>query len=34
LPIGVQIVGRKGDDAGVLRAARWLWRNSSFRPAA
>jgi Asp-tRNA(Asn)/Glu-tRNA(Gln) amidotransferase A subunit family amidase len=31
LPIGVQIVGRKGDDTGVLRAARWLWRNSSFR---
>jgi Asp-tRNA(Asn)/Glu-tRNA(Gln) amidotransferase A subunit family amidase len=34
LPIGVQVVGRKGDDAGVLRAARWLWRNSSFKPSA
>lgn len=34
LPIGVQILGRKGDDIGVLRAARWLWRNSNFRPAA
>lgn len=29
LPIGVQIVGRKGDDAGVLRAADWLWRKFS-----
>lgn len=27
LPIGVQIVGRRGDDTGVLRAADWLWRK-------
>ncbi|NQU60770.1 MAG: amidase [Rhodospirillales bacterium] len=25
LPIGVQVVGRKGDDAKILDAARWLW---------
>jgi len=25
LPIGVQVVGRRGDDASVLRSARWLW---------
>jgi Asp-tRNA(Asn)/Glu-tRNA(Gln) amidotransferase A subunit family amidase len=29
LPIGVQIVGRRGDDTGVLRAADWLWRKFS-----
>lgn len=27
LPVGVQILGRKGDDARVLHAADWLWRN-------
>jgi Asp-tRNA(Asn)/Glu-tRNA(Gln) amidotransferase A subunit family amidase len=30
LPIGVQIVGRKGEDAKVLAAARWLMRHSAF----
>jgi len=30
LPIGVQIVGRRGDDEGVLRAARWLWKNANL----
>ena len=25
LPIGVQLVGKRGDDARVLRTARWLW---------
>jgi aspartyl-tRNA(Asn)/glutamyl-tRNA(Gln) amidotransferase subunit A len=24
LPLGVQLVGRKGDDARLLRTARWL----------
>jgi Asp-tRNA(Asn)/Glu-tRNA(Gln) amidotransferase A subunit family amidase len=24
LPVGVQLVGRRGDDAGLLRAATWL----------
>jgi Asp-tRNA(Asn)/Glu-tRNA(Gln) amidotransferase A subunit family amidase len=24
MPMGAQLVGRKGDDAGLLRAARWL----------
>ncbi|MEM9685026.1 MAG: amidase family protein, partial [Pseudomonadota bacterium] len=24
LPIGVQLVGRRGDDARLLRTARWL----------
>jgi len=27
LPIGVQVVGRKGDDAKVLDCARWLWNQ-------
>ena len=27
LPIGVQIVGRQGDNVRVLRAAEWLWRK-------
>ena len=30
LPIGVQILGRKGDDTAVLRAAQWLWKNASL----
>lgn len=25
LPMGVQVVGRRGDDARLLRTARWLW---------
>ncbi len=25
LPIGVQVIGHRGDDAKVLRSARWLW---------
>lgn len=25
MPIGVQVVGRRGGDAGALRAAKWLW---------
>lgn len=25
MPLGVQVVGRRGDDARVLAAARWLW---------
>jgi Asp-tRNA(Asn)/Glu-tRNA(Gln) amidotransferase A subunit family amidase len=29
LPIGVQIVGRQGDNVRVLRAAEWLWRKFS-----
>jgi Asp-tRNA(Asn)/Glu-tRNA(Gln) amidotransferase A subunit family amidase len=29
LPIGVQIVGRQGDNIRVLRAAEWLWRKFS-----
>jgi Asp-tRNA(Asn)/Glu-tRNA(Gln) amidotransferase A subunit family amidase len=27
LPIGVQVIGRRGNDAGVLQAAEWLWRR-------
>jgi len=27
LPIGVQVIGRRGADASVLRAARWLWER-------
>jgi Asp-tRNA(Asn)/Glu-tRNA(Gln) amidotransferase A subunit family amidase len=27
LPIGVQLVGRVGDDARLLRTARWLWQR-------
>ena len=29
LPVGVQLVGRRGDDARLLRTARWLmhWGN-------
>lgn len=27
LPIGVQLVGRRNDDARLLRTARWLWRR-------
>jgi Asp-tRNA(Asn)/Glu-tRNA(Gln) amidotransferase A subunit family amidase len=26
LPVGVQLVGRRGDDARLLRAAAWLMR--------
>jgi len=29
LPIGVQLVGAAGDDARLLRTARWLWRHLS-----
>lgn len=29
MPIGVQIVGRRGGDAGVLKAAKWLWNRLS-----
>jgi aspartyl-tRNA(Asn)/glutamyl-tRNA(Gln) amidotransferase subunit A len=31
LPIGVQLVGRRGDDARLLRTARWLVRRLSTR---
>jgi Asp-tRNA(Asn)/Glu-tRNA(Gln) amidotransferase A subunit family amidase len=24
MPIGIQVVGRRGGDAGVLKAAKWL----------
>ena len=27
LPIGVQVIGRRGDDAKVLQTAEWLWRR-------
>lgn len=27
LPIGVQLVGRRGDDARLLRTAQWLWQR-------
>jgi Asp-tRNA(Asn)/Glu-tRNA(Gln) amidotransferase A subunit family amidase len=27
LPLGVQLVGRRGDDARLLRTARWLWSH-------
>ncbi len=27
LPMGVQVIGRRGADAGVLQAAEWLWRR-------
>jgi Asp-tRNA(Asn)/Glu-tRNA(Gln) amidotransferase A subunit family amidase len=27
LPIGVQLVGRRGDDGRLLRSARWLVRH-------
>ena len=29
LPIGVQLVGRRGDDARLLRTARWLAAQAS-----
>ncbi len=29
MPIGVQLVGRYGDDAGLLRTASWLLRTAS-----
>jgi Asp-tRNA(Asn)/Glu-tRNA(Gln) amidotransferase A subunit family amidase len=29
LPLGVQLVGRRGGDAGLLRAARWLSRAAA-----
>lgn len=29
LPMGVQLIGRPGDDARLFRAARWLWARSS-----
>jgi Asp-tRNA(Asn)/Glu-tRNA(Gln) amidotransferase A subunit family amidase len=32
MPIGVQVVGRSGDDARLLRTARWL-AESAFAPA-
>ena len=27
LPVGVQLTGARGDDAGLLRAAAWLMRE-------
>ncbi len=27
LPMGVQLIGRRGDDARLLRTARWLWEQ-------
>ena len=29
MPIGLQIIGRRGDDTKVLRIARWLWEQFS-----
>jgi len=31
LPMGVQVIGRPGDDAQVLRAAMWLWQHFGGR---
>ena len=31
LPLGVQLVGRRGDDARLLRTARWLVREAALR---
>ena len=31
LPMGLQVVGRHGDDARLLRTARWLWATMSVR---
>jgi Asp-tRNA(Asn)/Glu-tRNA(Gln) amidotransferase A subunit family amidase len=28
LPLGIQLVGRRGDDARLLRTARWLWQQT------
>ncbi len=28
LPLGIQLVGRRGDDARLLRTARWLWQRT------
>ena len=28
LPLGIQLVGRRGDDARLLRTAGWLWRQT------
>jgi len=28
MPIGVQVVGRRGDDGKALRCARWLWQRA------
>jgi Asp-tRNA(Asn)/Glu-tRNA(Gln) amidotransferase A subunit family amidase len=25
MPIGVQVIGRRGEDAKALKTARWLW---------
>jgi Asp-tRNA(Asn)/Glu-tRNA(Gln) amidotransferase A subunit family amidase len=33
LPIGVQLVGRRGDDARLLRTAQWLVRHLAEKPA-
>jgi Asp-tRNA(Asn)/Glu-tRNA(Gln) amidotransferase A subunit family amidase len=27
MPIGLQIIGRRGNDAKVLKVAKWLWEN-------
>jgi Asp-tRNA(Asn)/Glu-tRNA(Gln) amidotransferase A subunit family amidase len=32
LPLGVQLVGRRGDDARLLRTARWLAKTVQGRP--
>jgi aspartyl-tRNA(Asn)/glutamyl-tRNA(Gln) amidotransferase subunit A len=29
LPIGVQLIGKRGDDARLLRTANWLVRSAS-----
>ncbi|HYC48687.1 MAG TPA: amidase [Burkholderiales bacterium] len=34
LPIGVQLVGRRGDDARLLRVARWLVTQTEAEPSA
>ena len=28
LPIGVQVIGRRGDDGKALECARWLWQRA------
>ena len=33
LPIGVQLVGRRGDDARLLRTAHWLMGAAAPTPA-
>jgi Asp-tRNA(Asn)/Glu-tRNA(Gln) amidotransferase A subunit family amidase len=31
MPIGVQVVGRRGGEAGVLKAAKWLWNQFGIK---